>query len=121
MCGDVLELTQALLNGLRNAADALAQSQRREIRLSYGAEGPWAWLRVEDSGPGMQADELHRAAEPFYTTKTGGLGLGISIADSIAQRHGGRLVLGQGVPDDLGGATFELRLPLTSPLPPTAP
>ncbi len=119
--GDALELTQALLNGLRNAADALMQSPRREIRLSYGAEAPWAWLRVEDSGPGLQADELHRVAEPFYTTKTGGLGLGISIADSIAQRHGGYLVLGQGTPDDLGGATFELRLPLPSPGPFTAP
>lgn len=118
---DALELTQALLNGLRNATDALAKSQRREIHLSYGAEATWAWLRVEDSGPGMQADALHRATEPFYTTKTGGLGLGISIANSIAQRHGGGLVLGQGTPADLGGATFELRLPLTSSLPPAAP
>lgn len=118
--GDALELTQALLNGLRNAADALVQSPRREIRLGCGTEAQWACLRVEDSGPGLQPDELRKAAEPFYTTKTGGMGLGLSIADSIAQRHGGQLVLGPGRSADLGGALFELRLPLSPLLAPAA-
>ncbi len=131
--GDVLELTQALLNGLRNAADALEQSQSRTIRLTCDSEGTWAWLRVEDSGPGLTVEQLHNAFEPFYTSKVGGLGLGISIAESIAERHGGRLTLANvanatpgslaslGSLGSLGGAIFELRLPLLVPLPLTEP
>lgn len=110
--GDALELTQAVLNGLRNASDALAPVQHRQVRLSYGAEAPWAWLRLEDNGPGLPSDQLKNATEPFYTTKAGGLGLGLSIVESIAQRHGGHLILAHAAPGGLGGATFELRLPL---------
>lgn len=115
VCGDMLELTQALLNGLRNASDAITEMPRREIQLSCGSESSWAWLRVEDSGPGMTVEQMHSATDAFYSTKAGGLGLGISIAESIAQRHGGRLVLSNGTLNGLGGATFELRLPLLSP------
>lgn len=113
--GDALELTQAVLNGLRNASDALASVQHRQVRLSYGCEAPWAWLRVEDNGPGLPADQLKNATEPFFTTKAGGLGLGLSIVESIAQRHGGHLILAHAAPGGLGGATFELRLPLLCP------
>lgn len=113
--GDELELTQALLNGMRNAADALARVEPRQIRLTYGSEASWAWLRLEDSGPGLPADQLRSATEPFFTTKPGGLGLGLSIVESIAERHGGRLILAHAAPGGLGGATFELRLPLTAP------
>lgn len=114
--GDELELTQALLNGLRNATDALARVEHRQIRLTYGSEAPWAWLRLEDNGPGLPAEQLRSATEPFYTTKTGGLGLGLTIVESIAERHGGRLILAHAAPGGLGGATFELRLPLTAPM-----
>lgn len=111
--GDALELTQALLNGLRNAADALAHgTQPRTIRLSCGSEAGWAWLRVEDSGPGLNAEQLHSATDPFYTTKAGGLGLGLSIVESIAERHGGRLSLSNAAPGGPGGARFEVRLPV---------
>ncbi|MCO4093399.1 MAG: hypothetical protein HEQ37_02520 [Acidovorax sp.] len=114
--GDELELTQALLNALRNATDALACVEHRQIRLTYGCEPPWAWLRLEDNGPGLPADQVRSATEPFYSTKAGGLGLGLTIVESIAERHGGRLVLTHDAPGGLGGATFELRLPLTKPL-----
>jgi C4-dicarboxylate-specific signal transduction histidine kinase len=114
--GDALELTQALLNGLRNATDALAGADLRQVRLSYGCEAHWAWLRLEDNGPGLPADQLQSAAEPFYTTKAGGLGLGLTIVESIAERHGGRLILSHRALGGLGGATFELRLPLLPPV-----
>ncbi|WP_440111996.1 sensor histidine kinase [Acidovorax sp. BL-A-41-H1] len=115
--GDELELTQALLNGLRNATDALARVEHRQIRLMYGCEAPWAWMRLEDNGPGLPADQLRSATEPFYTTKASGLGLGLTIVESIAERHGGRLILAHDAPGGLGGATFELRLPLTTTMP----
>lgn len=119
--GDALELTQALLNGLRNAADALASSPLREIRVSCGTDAPWAWIRLEDSGPGLPAEQLHSAVAPFFTTKAGGLGLGLTIVESIAEQHGGRLLLAHAARGGLGGATFELRLPLLPPPQPANP
>jgi two-component system sensor histidine kinase RegB len=64
-----------------------------EIRLA--AEGHWVRIEIHDQGPGMPADVLERAGEPFFTTKggQGGMGLGLFLARSVVERLGGRLRL----------------------------
>jgi signal transduction histidine kinase len=66
-------------------------------------------VAVRDSGPGLTPAALERLFEPFYTTKPGGLGLGLSICRSIIEAHGGRLSVSANVPR---GATFQFTLPV---------
>jgi signal transduction histidine kinase len=66
-------------------------------------------LSVRDSGPGIAPDSLPRVFEPFFTTRSGGLGLGLSLAQSLAEAFGGTLTAGHAAPR---GAEFRLTLPL---------
>ena len=106
--GDHLQLSQIVLNVYRNALQALVQSPEREVWVEIERQGPWATLRVRDSGPGLSPLGLQQAGSPFFTPKADGLGVGLSISKSIAQHHGGGLTLANG---DAGGAVVELRLP----------
>jgi signal transduction histidine kinase len=63
---------------------------------------------VHDSGPGIDPGNLQRVFEPFYTTKTGGIGMGLSICRSIISGHGGRLWVS---PNEPRGAVFQFTLP----------
>jgi two-component system sensor kinase FixL len=67
-------------------------------------------ISVTDSGPGIPAELAKRLFEPFYTTKTSGMGIGLAISRTIAESHGGNLVAETNAG---GGATFRLRLPMT--------
>lgn len=106
--GDSIQLSQIVLNLMRNAIQATATVATRELRVSVGYRAGRAWLRVRDSGPGFSAEALDRAGQPFFTTHTRGLGLGLSIARAIAVQHGGTLRLSN-APG--GGADAELELP----------
>jgi signal transduction histidine kinase len=76
----------------------------RELLISSGNEPDGVSVEVRDSGPGFAPAALERVFEAFYTTKPGGLGLGLSICRSIIEAHNGRLWAGANVPR---GATFE--------------
>jgi signal transduction histidine kinase len=65
-------------------------------------------IAVEDSGPGLPAHHIERIFDPFYTTKPGGLGMGLSICRSIVEAHGGRLLA---VPNMTRGARFQFTVP----------
>ena len=112
--GDPIQLQQVLLNLLLNAAEAMcevAQERRRlVVRSSFEQreDGPWAVVAVEDAGVGLGEAEATRLFEAFYTTKPGGLGMGLSISRSIIDSHRGRL-WATANPDH--GATFHLALP----------
>jgi signal transduction histidine kinase len=82
-----------------------------------GAGAGAAIVRVEDSGPGITPEILERIFDPFVTTKARGTGLGLVVAQSIVQEHGGELRARNA--DHGRGATFEVRLPAIEP--PTAP
>jgi PAS domain S-box-containing protein len=88
------QVEQVLLNLLDNALEAIAETPSRvgSIEVSTVADGDEGVLvTVRDSGPGFDPDRAGRAFEAFHTTKPGGIGLGMSIARSIVEEHGGRI------------------------------
>ena len=111
VAADPVAVDQIVHNLLMNALQALecVDAQRRTLTLSVrGADG-FGELTVMDSGPGIAADALPRLFEPFFSTREGGLGLGLSLCETLAQGMGGSLTAANR-PD--GGAVFTLRLPL---------
>ncbi len=101
------QLTQVLVNLLKNAQDAMPSGGALKVRVR--AEAGHAHLEVEDSGPGIRPEDRARIFEPYFTTKEGGTGLGLAIAARICQEHGGRLEVG----GEVGrGALFSVVLPL---------
>ena len=112
--GDRIQLQQVLLNLLVNAVEALREVAPEQRRLTlhstveYRDDGPWAVVRVEDGGVGLRESEPARLFEAFYTTKPGGLGMGLSISRSIIEGHGGRLWATANADH---GATFHFTLP----------
>lgn len=114
-----LEIEQVLLNLVRNATQALAQSPRwpREVVVSTVLEsrmdgGPGSLqlrVQVRDNGPGLSAAVRARLFRPFFTTRTDGLGLGLSLCRSLIDKHGGQL---QALPaTEADGACFSFTLP----------
>ena len=109
--GDRVQLQQVVLNLVLNGLYAIQESAsaNRTIILRTAHESPAAVrVAVEDSGVGIDEADLDRIFEAFYTTKSAGLGMGLAIARSIVEAHGGRLEAHNN-PD--GGATFFFTLP----------
>jgi two-component system sensor kinase FixL len=110
--GDRVQLQQIVVNLVQNAVEAVARAPNRQRLVRIEADCPGSRkvveLRIIDTGPGLTVEERERVFEPFYTTKTTGMGFGLSISRSIAEAHGGSLVA---VPTVGGGATFRLALP----------
>ncbi len=91
---DALQIEQVIVNLVRNAAEALTEAGRYDGRVVIEADREAAGsvvIRVRDNGPGFDPDVAERAVTPFTTTKADGLGLGLSLARSIVEGHGGRL------------------------------
>lgn len=106
-------LEQIIHNLLSNALEALAQVPAAGRSLDIGGrvvDGN-GLLTISDSGPGIAADVLPRLFEPFFTTREGGLGLGLSLCESLATGMGGSLAAANGSPR---GAVFTLQLPLAA-------
>ena len=110
--GDSVQVSQIVLNLLRNAIEATAGRPEREVSVELHGSAARARLSVRDTGPGLDPEALRRAGEPFFTNKPRGLGLGLSISRAIATQHAGQLTLGNA---PAGGALAELDLPLTPP------
>src|SRR5438270_206189 len=106
---DVAQLRQLLLNLPRNAREAM--SGGGSLRVTTRATTATVAIEVRDSGPGIPAERLARIFDPFFTTKERGTGLGLAMAQEIAQEHGGQLVC-DSVPGR--GTAFTLRLPAAS-------
>ena len=108
---DRVQLLQVLLNLTLNAFEAMSvirsNARRLVIRADRNGEGE-VLLRVRDSGPGFPSGIVDQLFEPFFSTKVGGTGMGLAIARSIIEAHGGTLS-GENCED--GGACFIVRLP----------
>jgi len=98
--GDRVQLQQVLLNLIINAIEAMRDvgEEERELLISTRNEPDGVSVEVQDSGPGFEPETLDRVFEAFYTTKPGGLGLGLSICRSIIEAHNGRLWASPNVP-----------------------
>jgi len=109
--GDRVQLQQVMLNLILNAVEAMSGSSQatRELMIRTAQDGPDSVLvAVQDSGPGLKPESLDRLFEAFYTTKPGGMGMGLSICRSIIEAHGGRVWATANAPQ---GATFQFTLP----------
>jgi signal transduction histidine kinase len=106
--GDKVQLSQIVLNVYRNAIQAMAQSSIRIINVSIDRDEQRVFLRVHDSGSGLDESLKAKVGQPFFTTKEDGLGVGLSISKTIAEMHSGSLTITNAVG---GGAVAELNLP----------
>ena len=109
--GDRVQLQQVVLNLILNAVEAMGSVQEGARELSISTEQTEAngvLVAVRDSGPGIDPEHLERVFEAFYTTKSGGVGMGLSICRSIIDAHGGRLWAETNEPR---GAVFRFSLP----------
>ena len=109
-------LEQIIHNLLMNALQALERvpAKERQLAVSVHAIAGWGEMAVTDSGPGMTEEVLARIFEPFFTTREAGLGLGLSLCETLAAGMGGSLKAGQHAPR---GAVFRLSLVLASSAP----
>jgi signal transduction histidine kinase len=109
--GDRVQLQQALLNLVLNAVEAMDSVEEgpRELMISIEqSQINGVLVAVRDSGPSIDPDHLDRIFEAFYTTKSNGVGMGLSICHSIITAHGGRLWAEANEPQ---GAAFLFTLP----------
>jgi C4-dicarboxylate-specific signal transduction histidine kinase len=109
--GDRVQLQQVLLNLILNAVEAMGSVEARARELLISTEKNQTngvLVAVRDSGPGIHPEHLERVFEAFYTTKSSGVGMGLSICRSIINAHGGRLWAEANEPR---GAAFQFTLP----------
>ncbi len=105
---DSVRITQVLLNLIINGIQAVGEQGRVTVRAAISGEA--LLVRVQDTGPGIPAQEMGEIFDPYFTTKEEGSGLGLWIAQQIAMAHGGNLRAENATG---GGAIFTLSLPLT--------
>lgn len=109
---DPERMQTALLNLTKNAIEAAAAAPRpRTVRIRATATNGTLRLAFEDSGRGVAPEVAEHLFQPFVTTKHAGTGLGLALAVRFVQAHGGQLTV---APGTLGGASFDIRLPLRS-------
>jgi PAS domain S-box-containing protein len=107
--GDRVQLQQVVLNLILNAIEAMSSVDGpRELLISTQQRETDGLVSVGDSGPGIDPGKLERVFEAFYTTKSGGVGIGLSICRSIVDAHGGRLWIKA---NKRGGTTFHFTVP----------
>jgi two-component system sensor kinase FixL len=106
---DGVQIQQVLINLMRNAMEAMRESDRREltVRTSLDENG-WVVVEVADTGAGIPDEIAAQLFKPFMTTKPGGMGVGLSISKRIVESHGGEITVDT---NDSGGTTFRFTLP----------
>ena len=105
---DVFKMEQAFTNVLRNAVQAMPDGGTLRVVTCRGDAADDVCVRIQDSGPGIAPEDLHRVFRPFFTTKPDGTGLGLAMAQRIVEAHGGVLRV-YSTPG--AGALFEFMLP----------
>ncbi|HEV7633878.1 MAG TPA: ATP-binding protein, partial [Bradyrhizobium sp.] len=117
--GDRIQLQQVLLNLITNAIDSMAAKDGARV-LSVRSEvrdGGGVLVSVADTGAGIGSQQIERIFNPLFTTKSGGMGMGLSICRSIIEAHDGRLWVAPNKPE---GAVFQFILVADGPTPASA-
>lgn len=110
---DRVQIQQVLINLIRNAMEAMRDSSTRELVVRIAPEGEgMVGIEVSDTGPGVPEDVAARLFSPFVTSKSDGMGIGLSISQRIVEFHGGEIGMRR---NEKGGATFHFTLPAVSP------
>jgi two-component system sensor kinase FixL len=104
---DKVQIQQVLLNLVRNAIEAMAEVETRELAIASDVVKDGLCIMVQDTGPGLAPHVAARLFQPFVTTKADGMGIGLKICQSIIEGHGGTIEARQGG----RGATFMIHLP----------
>jgi PAS domain S-box-containing protein len=120
VAGDRVQLQQVIMNLLRNAADAMSivEDRQRLLMVRTAREDRRVCLSVRDAGVGLGSDGIERLFDAFYTTKSDGMGIGLSVSRSIIERHNGRL---WAQANDGPGATFSFAIPFDPEMAGTVP
>jgi signal transduction histidine kinase len=121
VAGDRVQLQQVILNLLLNARDAMGavEDRPRQLVVRTRRDGPdRVGLSVVDAGVGLEPGLGEKLFQAFYTTKSGGMGIGLSVSRSIIESHQGRL---WAEPNDGPGATFSFSIPYVEPMPMAGP
>ena len=110
--GDRVQLQQVILNLILNAIQAMGDNEPRDLLIeTREKDGRNILVSVFDSGPGLDPATVDRIFEPFYSTKQGGMGKGLSICRSIIEVHEGKIWAQQNNPR---GSTFQFTLPVAN-------
>ncbi|GGA76336.1 sensor protein FixL [Nitratireductor aestuarii] len=108
---DRVQIQQVLINLMRNAMEAMRESEVRELQVNIAGQGDgFIAVEVSDTGPGVSEEMATKLFQPFVSTKAGGMGIGLSISKRIIESHGGELTTRR---NGRGGATFQFTLPVT--------
>jgi len=106
---DRVQIQQVLINLMRNAIEAMQDSEERSLVVRIGQAGSDELaVEVSDTGPGISDEVAARLFQPFVTSKSSGMGIGLSISKRIIESHGGEIEVSR---NDAGGATFRFTLP----------
>lgn len=105
-------LARIILNLLLNAAQAMADKADGKVMVEVDALGKTVILRVRDNGPGIAPENINRVLEPYFTTRSDGSGLGLTIVRDLVEQADGTV---RAMSPPRQGATFEVRLPLAMP------
>jgi signal transduction histidine kinase len=109
--GDMVQLQQVILNIVMNASEAMQSVQPRRLKVqSDQSKSGTIRVLVQDTGTGIDAPNIARIFDALFTTKSGGMGMGLSICRSIVEGHGGRIWVS---PAPIRGAIFQFELPTT--------
>jgi two-component system sensor kinase FixL len=106
---DKVQIQQVIVNLVRNALDAMQEQGRGRIDVATSVQQGAATVSIADTGPGVDPQAAMRLFQPFVTTKSAGMGVGLSICRTIVESHGGRIWT---EPNPGGGAVFRFTVPL---------
>ncbi|MGA7682247.1 MAG: ATP-binding protein, partial [Pseudolabrys sp.] len=107
--GNQVQLQQVILNLVMNAIESMSSMETRVLRIKTElSQSSTVHVSIEDTGTGIKPSDVARVFKPMFTTKARGMGMGLSICQSIIENHAGRIWVSPGAN---GGSVFQFELP----------